>query len=321
MTLARTFGRTFLSLGFLAGLAACTVGCSSDEEEKVDDSPPNGVEIARGALGVGRGEKGAEADVAKQITDEIERQFPGRLAQIEGELKSLDAARIVNGKKLLDESFAAAAGEEEYPAATVDGTVDADPEPEATEGDLAPLGGSLVEGQASLTCQPVRDAQGRAIRVGRGANGRFGDDRSGASGAARDALDLGSPPVAVLVQMLRDVDAGRLNPPRESRLGAYAATKGYPSGTVGHAVHNAIGTIFATLGVYGQERIGVVFNSSQARALYNQRVDSCASYQMAYIEHLYWQACAEEDSLSAGGQLGNAFNPRSRDLLQRNIFR
>ena len=119
---------------------------------------------------------------------------------------------------------------------------------------------------------------------------------------------------------LEKIDRGELVPDPESRLGAYAATKGYPPGSVGEAVHNAIGTIYIALGNYGEERIGRVFNSAEARALYNHPVDSQAGALMAAIEERYWQNVRAEDAWSPGGQLGSAFSPAVRDFLQRNIF-
>jgi len=91
-------------------------------------------------------------------------------------------------------------------------------------------------------------------------------------------------------------------------------------GTVGNSVHNAIGTIYITFANYGQERIGRVFNSPEARALYDQPVASCAGYQMAALEYQYWQDVRAEDAVSPGGNMGSAFNPVARDLLQRHVF-
>jgi len=112
-------------------------------------------------------------------------------------------------------------------------------------------------------------------------------------------------------------------PPPDSRSRTnqtYAATRGYPVGTVGNSVHNAIGTIYITFANYGQERIGRVFNSPEARALYDQPVASCAGYQMAALEYQYWQDVRAEDAVSPGGNMGSAFNPVARDVLQRHVF-
>lgn len=155
---------------------------------------------------------------------------------------------------------------------------------------------------------------------------RVGDRHQGVLGALRDSAGLladavnPSATIAQRVTALAAVDRGAVQPPRDSRLGAYAATRGYPPGTVGHAVHNAIGTIFSTLGTYGEERIGSVFNSPEARALYSQPVDGPAGRRMAALEHRYWDMVRREDPLSAGGQLGAAFDPAARDFLQREFF-
>ncbi len=121
-------------------------------------------------------------------------------------------------------------------------------------------------------------------------------------------------------QVLRDIDEGRLKPDPNSRLGAYLATRGFPPGTVGHSVHNAIGTIFLGLGNLGEEQIGTVFNSDAARALYHQPVDGPASRQIAEMEYAYWAQVRRQNPWSIGGRLGTMFGPDSRDVLQRWIF-
>jgi hypothetical protein len=42
---------------------------------------------------------------------------------------------------------------------------------------------------------------------------------------------------------------------------------------------------------------------------------------MAEIEHRYWENVKKEDPSSAGGRLGSAFSPATRDVLQRQLFR
>lgn len=155
--------------------------------------------------------------------------------------------------------------------------------------------------------------------LGQDANGRFGDARTGASGALADATDV-QPGLLDKLQTLRDVDSGKLKPDPESRLGAYEATKGYPPGTVGHAVHNAIGTIYGTFGTFGEEKIGRVFNSPEAKALYNQPVDGPAGKEMARLEHQYWENVRKEDPWSPGANMGSTFSPGVRDWLQRKVF-
>jgi hypothetical protein len=118
---------------------------------------------------------------------------------------------------------------------------------------------------------------------------------------------------------LDSVDNGAMSPDPSSRLGAYAATANYPEGTVGYAVHNSIGDIYRTLGTAGEEHIGDVFNSPDARALYNESVHSDASLKMAQTEYSYWQDVRAENPYSLGGNLGSAVPPAARDYIQQNI--
>lgn len=151
--------------------------------------------------------------------------------------------------------------------------------------------------------------------LGLGPDGHYGDANQGALGALKDVPGLGAIPAS-----LSDVDSGRYTPDPESRLGAYAATKGYPPGTVGNAVHHAIGTIYVVFGTYGEEKIGRVFNDPAAKALYNDPVDSPSGQRMAQIELRYWNNVAKEDPYSGGGKLGSAFGANFRNWLQQNIF-
>lgn len=117
-------------------------------------------------------------------------------------------------------------------------------------------------------------------------------------------------------RQLELIDNGELKPDPNSRLGAYAATTGYPPGTVGNAVHNAIGTIYIVFGDWFEEEIGTVFNSPEAMALYNEPVDGPASLQIAQLEWDYWRSVG----ITPGGLLGSAFLPGVRDWLQRKVF-
>jgi hypothetical protein len=171
-----------------------------------------------------------------------------------------------------------------------------------------------------LTCNPCdkkapKDIVKDDILHGKPAS----DDRTGPLGAAEDAADP-QPPVVARLWNLHTVDAGTSNPDPDSRLGAYKATAGYPPGTVGNSVHNAIGTIYTGFGTYMQEDIGKVFSSPQAKSLYNDPVTSSSSKCMAAIEQAYWAQVKAEDPWSAGGQLGSSFSPSARDWLQKNIF-
>ncbi|MGX7828830.1 hypothetical protein ACTG9Q_27445 [Actinokineospora sp. 24-640] len=73
-------------------------------------------------------------------------------------------------------------------------------------------------------------------------------------------------------------------------------------------------------GNYGQEKIGRVFNSPEAKALYNLPVDSWAGRRMAQLEYQYWHNVHVEDPWSPGGQLGASFDTDRRDFLQRKVF-
>lgn len=143
-------------------------------------------------------------------------------------------------------------------------------------------------------------------------NGKYGDP-SGSQGSFW--TDLGSRSTT-----LQSIDDGTLVPDPESRLGAYAATSGNPPGTVGASVHAAIGTIYGTMGTYGEEKIGRVFNSPEAIALYSQPADSPAGLRMAKLEYQYWSDVAKENPNSAGGELGTMASPNVRDWLQRHLF-
>lgn len=316
------FLRALSAIALLSSCAAFVPGCDGDDEERKDDPNLTGEDLARGMLGVERDQKGAEADAANGVVRAINERYPGRLEDIRRGMYSGDAESVLRAKRLLDEALEATAGSETYPAED-EATFDAEQnEPEAERprgGDVVPLGngGSLVEAQASLTCQPLRAPDGRLIRVGM-RNGRFGDGSSGLTGAGADVFSLGGG-VPALARLLA-VERGEYRPDWESRLGAFAATRGYEPGTVGRAVHAAIGHIYLTVGTYGEEKIGRVFNSSYARPLFSQPVASCASFQIAALEFLYWRAVRDEDPLSAGGQLGSFFTPRTRDLLQRRLY-
>ena len=322
-----------------------TEACSHEESSAPSaDQPPamTGENLVRGMMGLPldpsqepNDAKSARYEaVARDLIAEIDAEFPGRLAQIEADLKSRDPQRVQGAKAQLDQSIATAAS-----SASLLGRLEIDPAlagmafPSATgnkvrvqdgivNGDAGSVvgdGGPLVGDAGPLVCEQPRGADGNPIHLGN-VNGRYGDDRTGASGALADTQDLVDTTDLLLWRTLGRIDRGELTPDPESRLGAYAATRGYSVGTVGNAVHNAIGTIYLTFANYGQERIGRVFNSPQARALYDQPVDSCAGAQMAMLEYQYWTDVTAEDSYSPGGHMGSMFNPSARDLLQRYVF-
>jgi hypothetical protein len=231
--------------------------------------------------------------MATHVLAVLERAEPGSLDRFSNEMRSKDEKRIVAAFISMRARLAAVTDSPELGA-----ELESDP---LFAGKLVPTSSSSFGGH-------VAD-------LGRGADGRFGDSNTGAWGAIRDTAGLVAIPSG-----LRSVDRGTYVPDPDSRLGAYAATRGYPPGSVGEAVHNAIGTIYVLLGTYGEEKIGRVFNSPEARALYNQPVESPAGALMAAIEQRYWANVANEDPASPGGQLGAAFSPTVRDALQRRIF-
>lgn len=124
----------------------------------------------------------------------------------------------------------------------------------------------------------------------------------------------------IRVKELNIIDEGHASADPSSRLGAYEVTRGYARGTVGYAVHNAIGDIYIFAGTYGQEQIGLVFNSPEARALFNQPIESAANLQMATIEYNYWVAVKQSNPSSVGGMAGSAFTPGMRAWLQEHVY-
>jgi hypothetical protein len=304
-----------LALVVVSAVVAACSGSSSQEAR----TPVAGEAVVRGVSGLppaGTAEEDEDlAKAADEVVDAIERQYPGQMAAIERDLKSGDPARIIPAKHRLDEVLGG-----------VTAALLADDSTSLVHTRVVPLSSSsssggqqLVDAGQQLLCEQPKGPDGQPLHLGQ-VNGTYGDGRTGALGAARDTGDLVDGNGINVFSTLSRVDSGELVPDPNSRLGAYAATRGYPPGTVGNAVHNAIGTIFVSLANYGQENIGRVFNSPEARALYNQPVASCAGRQMALLEYQYWQDVRSEDPLSPGGNLGSAFNPGVRDLLQRHVF-
>ena len=107
------------------------------------------------------------------------------------------------------------------------------------------------------------------------------------------------------------VAQGNLDPPQYSRLGAFKATLGYAEGTVGRGANRAIAAIYISMGTFGEDDIGDVFNSFEAMALFPQ--DGCgpASRQLAEIEYAYWRS-----QKTIGGLMGSAFPPSIRAAIQ-----
>ncbi|MDB4939260.1 MAG: hypothetical protein JWP87_6232 [Labilithrix sp.] len=314
--------RSWLSgISVVAWIAALPLaqGCSDDAKEDERPTTIAGSEIVRGVVGATgpSAESGGDArlrEVADALAAEIEAEAPGRLAQIAADLRSRDGERVVAAKVLLDSSIASAVESRSFAARANGGGL-------VTPQSLRPLGEGmpLVDAGQQLLCEHPKGADGQPLHLGQ-QNGRYGDDRSGAGGALRDTGDLVDTTDVLVLRTLNRVDSGELTPDPDSRLGAYAATRGYPPGTTGNAVHNAIGTIYVTFANYGQEKIGRVFDSPEARALYDQPVASCAGMQMALLEYQYWQDVAREDGFSPGGRMGSMFNPSVRNFLQTNVF-
>ena len=131
---------------------------------------------------------------------------------------------------------------------------------------------------------------------------------------------LGVGTVASRCNELENVANGDREVAPESRLGAFKATLGYDRGTVGYSVNRAIGLIYLGMGTFGEERIGEVFNSEQAKEHYPNPVDGPSSLVMAEQEFSYWSEVKRGKPWSPGAQIATAFPPEVRDVLQREVF-
>lgn len=246
--------------------------------------------------------------VAGHLIALLEEREPGALAAYTTEMRSRNDERMVAARGGLRKKLAALGDD----PALYD-RVARDP---LFAGQLAPRSAALV---GNVRVLEVNIPPGDIPNLGRGPDGFYGDGKTGAGAALAELPSLAATPSS-RAGAIADIDAGRLVPDPASRLGAYAATAGYPVGSVGHAVHNAIRLIYLEFGTWGEERIGRVFNSPEARALYNDPVESQSGALMAAIEHRYWQNALAEDSWSGGGRLGSAFDPTARDFLQKYLF-
>ncbi len=318
-----------LVLSFVPASVAGASGCATESAHPTASTPAEAelaTSIAFGFMGVGYRPDASFASrppiervrvarlraVATEVVAIVEAREPGVLRRLSFDLGANDAATLLAAVRTLRARLSEAAGAPELRARLARDPLFRD--------NLRPTGGAGFEVR-------TMGAGGDDVpNLGRGPNGRYGDDREGAIAALGDAAEALGDGVDVASRTatrgarLVAIDAGALEPDPASRLGAYAATAGYPEGTVGNAVHRAIGTIYLALGTSGEERIGRVFNAPQARALYMYPVDSDAGARMAAIEQRYWQNVANEDPYSIGGQLGAAFSPAVRDWLQRNVF-
>lgn len=152
------------------------------------------------------------------------------------------------------------------------------------------------------------------------------DQHTGLRGFAFDSAILagviasGQAGVAFRITELVAVAKGGKTVHPDSRLGAFKATLGYCPRTVGDAVNNAIAILYVALGTYGEERIGTVFSSPAAKRLYPDSVQSDSSRQVARMEYDYWSRVKKEDPWSSGSTIATAFDPKTRDWLQKMVF-
>ncbi len=308
------------ALVFVLVLPGAVFGCSSNGSSSASNPPAKvdteGQAFARGVLGTApQGTLPADATIEAQRYDAfighvltaIEAKYPGGLDQRLAELQTGKVDAMIAAHSWMDGAVA-----ELSDSAQVRDALGRDPL-------FSGVNIQAHSGLSPLNTGGSGSGSGSTPNVGKGADGKYGDGRTGMSGAMKDLGDL-TTDAGSRGDTKKMVDDGKLTPDPDSRLGAYAATKGYPAGTVGNAVHNAIGTIYGTLGNYGEEKIGRVFNSPEAKALYNEPVGSDAGRQMAAIEQQYWANVKTEDPSSPGGNLGAAFSPGVRDWLQRHIF-
>lgn len=170
----------------------------------------------------------------------------------------------------------------------------------------------------------------QAPRAGTAASGRVQTDRVELRGSAAaasprnrllEALDFANGIVNPVPTMARrsaeliGVRTGMINPPNDTRLGAFEATRGHQRGTVGRGAHNSIGAIYMLFGTFGQDRIGNVFHSRQAQETLPHSVRSSANGRLARTEFGYWRNQMETQG-TAGGVMGSAFSPAVRERIQ-----
>jgi len=300
-----------------AGLAACSSTSEADRpradrELGTSVQAQSGRTAARAMLGLAeaRSTDARLADyevVTTHLLDFIEREEPGTFHRFGTEVTSRDGERFIRAWSAMRERVQSASKN-----AVLTAEIKADPH---FAGRTTPSKSALGGGTSTRDWgyEPPDDG---IPNIGRGADGWFGDGKTGPWAAAEDLGGLLADRT-----VLDRVDRGEIVPDPDSRLGAYACTHGYDPGTVGHAVHNAIGFIYLTLGTYMEEKIGRVFCSPEAKAFYNDPIDSDSSVRMGEIEHRYWDNVRKEDDWSAAGKLGAAFSPSVRDWLQANVFR
>ncbi len=325
------------ALAIVLGVGA--TGCMGTPEEDTAEGSQDAIRletqaVVRGMMGLDyepptdpTPEEARLEGAGRIILAELGRIDPGALDRFDAALAPHDEGSIEAWKNMRERLEEIAASERVqrtireqrlHEGVAPDGTAPLESgseEPAAQdEGGLEEAESAGGEGGIGSKSIGIRTRGGDDVpNIGRGPDGLYGDDRQGVGGALRDGRDFF---VFGTLSKLRKIDRGEVRPDPESRLGAYAATRGYPRGTVGFAVHRAIGAIFVTLGNLGEEKIGRVFASAQARQLYNQPVTSGAGYRMAQIEHRYWLNVYNEDRWSPGGKLGSTFSPAARYAIQ-----
>jgi hypothetical protein len=324
MGVARAVSWT-LCVAATAAMGAVTA-CSSDAAPE-DPAPSQTAEArsgrtaARAMLGLAAGHEVAGdparaealADyeaVADDLIAVVERKEPGVFDRFGADVSSRDGERFVSAWRAMRAKLEAAGT-----SAALANAVSRDAHFRGAHVQSFAFGSDLAP--SDFGYQPPNDG---IPNLGRGPDGWFGDGNVGAGAAAADLRGLLADPFTPW-RTLAQVDSGELAPDPESRLGAYACTGGHAAGTVGHAVHNAIGFIYLSLGTYGEEKIGRVFCSDEAKKLFDDPVEGDSSVRVAQIEQRYWDNVRSEDGFSAGGQLGAAFSPTARDFLQKHVFR
>jgi hypothetical protein len=326
--MVRSITRSVVLALSLSLSAVAAGGCASEEDVSSSSFSKQQLELlgpkfVYGVMGLGDAPSATDSVLVRQnyaaaghMIAIIEMRQPGSITALSADMQSGDAARVLKGMTWLNAILDDIAVSDELSTRLSADPLFAEIRTQGGGSGGAGSGGGTASGGGTGGTKEIPN-------LGADKDGKYGDANTGMAGAAKDLKDLGAPTpqgFAARSETLKQIDEGKLTPPPDSRLGAYDATKGYPPGTVGSAVHNAIGTIYKTLDNYGQENIGRVFNSPEARALYNEPVTSDAGRRMAEIEHRYWDNVRREDPRSAGGQLGSAFSPSVRDGLQRHWF-
>lgn len=309
-----------------AGVAVAVTGCSSGDESlpssqttprdanggsslpavEGSNDARTGLGVAAGTPTTGDSPQSRYAALVEIVLQRLEASKPGTLAAFGAELRTDDVQIRVRAMERMRADLAVVVESPELEAQLA--------KDKRFASNVSPTG---LFGSDSVSLRDISRTGvcGEIPNLGKGADGLYGD---GSQGIGSAFTDLGG---LFATDSLSRVDSGTDTPDPSSRLGAYAATRGYPKGSVGEAVHNAIGTIYVALGTYGEEKIGRVFNDPRTIALYNDPVDSASGLRVAEIEELYWNNVAQEEGITSGGGFaGSLFDAKSRDRLQRRVF-